>query len=247
MKQIYPILNGTYKLSKEDIEFESSLVIASYDAEILNEPKPTPIELIIEHEGLNLRYKKLSNDLSILGAMVFNDGALCIYEDNEPILKEFKSKDIIIDSNLVDNDDKRLRFTYAHELGHYITQYDIEHVDENQLSLDLFEPTEKMIASICKRENIKENYISKSKKELKTKVDWQEWQANYFASCILIPKSTLDKYLEPYFKSFNIMDPEPLLGKLNKNELDDLVKDISNAYDVSQEMTLNRLKSLEYI
>lgn len=246
MQSSYQKINGTYKLHKCEIERESEYVISNYDISILDKPQPTPIELIIENEGLNLRYKRLSKDLSILGAMVFNRGAVIIYENDDYVLREFNSKDIIIEEELVNSGDKRLKFTYAHELGHYITQYSIEHIDENQLSFDLFDDS-KMIASICKREMISEDNLSCNKKELKTKVDWQEWQANYFASCILIPKKTLDIYLRPYFKDFDVMNPEKPLTKLTNIELDKLVKEISKIYDVSQEMTLNRLKSLEYV
>lgn len=247
MQSSYPKINGTYKLHKYDIEREAIAVISKYDKSILEKPKQIPIELIIENEGLTLRYKRLSEDLSILGAMVFNKGTVYVYENKDYVLQEFNSKDIIIEEELVNNDDKRLNFTYAHELGHYITQYDIEHIDENQLSLNLFDDNEKMIASICKREMIKEDNISCQSKKLKTKVDWQEWQANYFASCILIPKVTLDMYLEPYFKSFDVMNPRKLLDNLTNEELTDLVKKISEVYKVSQEMTLNRLRSLEYV
>ena len=247
MQSSYPKINGTYKLHKSDIEFESELILRKYDETLLLKPQPTPIELIIESEGLDLIYKSLSDDLSILGAMVFNDGVLNVYEEGKIKLKEFKNKTIIIDSKLVDNNDKRLMFTYAHELGHYVTQFELEHEDENQLSLDLFNQEDKMIASICKRETVKENLMYPGKKELITKVDWQEWQANYFAGCILLPRTTLDIYLEPYHKNYDVMSAEPLLGRLSKSELSRLIDDISNIYDVSHEMTYNRLKSIGYI
>lgn len=238
---------GTFIMNKDDIEFEAECILVKYDKDILTKPQPTPIELIIEDQGLDLVYKRLSIDLSTLGAMVFNKGYLEVYEDGIKKLQEFNCKTIIIDSKMVETNDKRLPFTYAHELGHYITQYELEHENENQLSLDLFSKEDKMIASICKRETANESMLPQDKKKLETKVDWQEWQANYFASAILLPKQTLDIYLDAYFKDYNVMSPETLLGKLSKDELDVLTDNIAKTYGVSNEMTFNRLKSLGYI
>ena len=99
------------------------------------------------------------------------------------------------------------------------------------------------VAIVCNRNSINSN----SKKELVTKEDWQEWQANYFSSSILIPKTSLRRVLTPYLENYDIMSHEAVLNKLDAEVLDDLIHKLSRTYDVSNEMMRNRLIDLGYL
>ena len=93
---------------------------------------------------------------------------------------------------------------------------------ENQLSLFNFSE-EQDNAVICKRESIGFGSLFKERKSLETKEDWQEWQANYFSSALLIPKCTLKIALKPYLDTYDVMDQASLLNKLEVEEIMELV------------------------
>lgn len=238
--------HGLYVLGKENIENESENILRQFCPDCLVEPKEIDVEKLIEDMGLDLCYAKMSENSEILGAFVFNKGVIPTYTDDHFENKVYSEKTIIIDSTMAENDDPRLRFTYGHELGHYVIQYDIFHINENQLSLFNFSE-EHDNAVICKRESIGFGNLFNRRKSLETKEDWQEWQANYFSSTLLIPKCTLKIALKPYLDTYDVMDQASLLNKLEVEEIMELVDKLSKIYNVSNEMMINRLKSLNYL
>lgn len=238
--------HGLFILKSEDIENEVENILNQYCPMCLEEPKKIDVEKLIEDMGLNLYYANMSKNSEVLGAFVFNKGVIPTYIDDVLECKKYDEKTIIIDSKIAEEEDPRLKFTYGHELGHYVTQYDLFHVNNNQLSLfDIVE--EKQTAVICKREKVNpENTLNKRKK-LETKEDWQEWQANYFSSALLIPKCTLRIALKDYLDNYDVMDQNPLLNNLEEDKLKSLINDLSEIYNVSFEMMKNRLKTLKYL
>ncbi len=103
--------------------------IKKFDETLLTgEPRAIPIEEIIEqHFGLNIEYHFLRKDGRILGETVFNDGAVPIYdmETKKYTLIMVGGGTIIIDASLLRMHSLgRLRFTFAHELAHWILHYE---------------------------------------------------------------------------------------------------------------------------
>ena len=240
--------HGLYIMSKENIETEAENILNKYCSDCLLEPKRIDIENLIESMGLDLCYARLSSSSEILGACVFNKGVLKIYNDNEFENRIFSAKTIIIDSQIAEKNDSRLRFTYGHELGHYVVQYDLFHINENQISLfDYSDNETDSSAVICKRNNVTTNMLVNKCKKLETKEDWLEWQANYFSSSILIPKTTLQMALKQYLSDYDVMSQKCPLDKLGYLELTVLIEQLTSIYDVSTEMMINRLKSLNYL
>lgn len=240
--------HGLYIMSKDNIDDEAESILNEYCKDCLSEPKKIDIEYLIECMGIDLCYVKLSKNSEILGACVFNEGMLTTYNDNKPENRMFPAKTIIIDSQIAERNDARLKFTYGHELGHYVVQYDIFHVNENQISLFEYESSKvQNNAAICKRENIMFDTLLNKHKKLETKEDWQEWQANYFSSSILIPKVTLKIALKQFLDDYDIMSQDCVLDKLEKSRLKELIDKLATIYEVSSKMMENRLKSLNYL
>lgn len=238
--------NGLYILRKQDIENEAEIILNKYCPNCLSRPQKIDIEKLIEEMGLKLLYAKMSEDSEILGAFVFNKGVIPTYSDNDVKNIIYDEKTIIIDSTIADNDDPRLMFTYGHELGHYVTQYNVYHIDKSQLSL--FDYSDNTIeAVVCKRDIVNIENTNSPHKKLITREDWQEWQANYFSSSILIPKCTLKIALKPYLDNYDIMDQRNLLDKFSDEKLKELIDNLSNLFEVSSEMMKNRLKGLGYL
>ncbi len=116
-------MERTYK--PRAIETIAQNTLALYNQELVNgEPCEIPIDEIIEfHFGIILQYRNLTKNGAILGMTVFENSVIPIYDNREkryePIV--VKGGTILIDNRLLaKNMAKRLRFTMAHELGHYI-------------------------------------------------------------------------------------------------------------------------------
>lgn len=245
MKNTYRRGNGTYILSKEEIDFEAEYILSQYYEKCLLQAQPTPIENLIEKMGLTLKYNRLSNDLSVLGAFVFNKGLVETFDDDISNNIDVDDRTIIIDSILAETEDPRLVFTYGHELGHYVTQYDLIHINKSQISL-FDDNNETQIASICKREFFEDSWFNPQKKKLVTKEDWMEWQANYFASAILIPKSSLRIELEPLINQFDPFKDKSIFDNLDGDVME-YISELCSKYNVTFPLMVNRLKSLGYM
>ena len=78
----------------------------------------------IEAQGLVLEYQYLRNNGRVLGETIFDDGLTAIYdwENHRYDLLPVKGGTILIDCSLCEEEAStgRLRFTCAHELGHWL-------------------------------------------------------------------------------------------------------------------------------
>ena len=100
-------------------------VITAYDPRLYyGSPAAIPIEDIIEAQGLVLEYQYLRNNGRVLGETIFDDGLTAIYdwENHRYDLLPVKGGTILIDCSLCEEETStgRLRFTCAHELGHWL-------------------------------------------------------------------------------------------------------------------------------
>lgn len=91
----------------------------------VGEPCAVPIEEIIEKQyDISIEYHYLRKNLSTLGQMVFVDGHVPIYdiEKKSYTLIDVPAKTMMIDIRLLQDRRfaNRLRFTYAHELAHFL-------------------------------------------------------------------------------------------------------------------------------
>ena len=100
-----------------------------YNLELVSgEPQEIPIEEIVEfHFGMILQYRNLSKNGAIHGITVFEDSTIPVYNEKNKRYEATYSKagTILIDKRLLaPNREKRLRFTIAHELAHYMIHND---------------------------------------------------------------------------------------------------------------------------
>ena len=92
---------------------------------VCGEPCSVPIEEIIEnHYGISIEYHYMKKNLRTLGQMIFDGGHAPIYdmEKRQYTLIDVSPKTMLIDIRLTQDKRyaNRLRFSYAHELAHYI-------------------------------------------------------------------------------------------------------------------------------
>lgn len=167
--------NGLYIIGKADIEAEIEHIIGEYNPDLLIEPQPIDLEDFTENYlKLNLEYQRLSTDNKFYGLFAFTDGSVDVYDENDvqrSIL--VKEKTIILDPTITNVGEEVFRFTLGHEDGHYIWQYGI-------IKNNCYEKYDKHEYAVISHRTP----ISR-KRELITKDDWAEWQANYTSACLL--------------------------------------------------------------
>lgn len=153
-------------LSKNDIEEKSLQMLTKFRKEIFLNPQSTPILEFVQDLQENYKVNFYFNlDLG--------------YSKNgKKILGQFCTNPYIIRIDKILYEDKRFKFTIAHELGHLVFHRKLKF---SQDEYEIFTETEI-------------NYNT-GKKNLKSDRDWIEWQANYFASCFLMPKLNFQKAL----------------------------------------------------
>ena len=248
MLKNYPInkQNNLFYLSKKDIENETEGLLMKYCKQCLNKPMPTPIEELIYDLELNLDYVNLSLDHSCYGAFIFNKGILDLFDDSENMLpKQYDDKTILIDKKIYGLQQGITFFTLAHELGHYYLQYKLRHIDENQVSIfDIISDCEKAKFFIDTEKELTANLNPKN--EL-YKFSFLEWQPNYFSSCILMPKKTLDLKLNEEIKDFKKLQFYSSMKSLSNYDYEKVINNLKLTFNVSKTAIENRLKSLEYI
>ena len=113
------------KYRLDAIETIGRKILQEYDPVLLDgPPHAVPIETIIETKfDLTLEYHCLRKNGSILGETIFDEGAAILYDQDEKRYRliAVKAGTILVEERLcVDRLLGRLRFTCAHELGHWV-------------------------------------------------------------------------------------------------------------------------------
>ncbi len=113
------------KYRLEAIETIGRKILQEYDRALLEgPPQAIPIETIIETKfNLILEYHSLRKNGSVLGETIFDDGAAILYDQAEKRYRliAVKAGTILVDDRLcADRLLGRMRFTCAHELGHWV-------------------------------------------------------------------------------------------------------------------------------
>lgn len=169
--------DGVPVLSANDIEKKAEEVIEYFNRDTLISPQETPIISFIEEMSQKFDFSYDSSQE--LGENIHGHKILGKFR--------FKPRAIFIDKSL--NGDLRHKFVLGHEFGHLILHRKLLIKKENYTDIDIFD-TEKDLVT--------------GKKILTTPRDWLEWQANHFASAILMPRSTFLKALINVQKSLDI-------------------------------------------
>lgn len=149
------------------LDFQKVTGIASFS---------TPIDQFArEYLGLRVRYARLSSDGSILGLTAYADTVMKAEERGLFLDLPLKANDVVLDMSFIESPIEisrqcgKRRFTLAHECAHQI----------------LFEmESEGLKAEHREAYSARRSY---SLRDLKTREDWNEWQANALGAAILMP------------------------------------------------------------
>jgi len=141
---------------------------------------PTPIDQFAKNYlGLRVSFARLSPDGSICGVTAYADTEYKITELGITRTLALKRNQVILDESFIlSGNVQRLcakrRFTLAHERAHQI----------------LFQLESEEVKTSCEMKySARTAYTPR---ELKTREDWNEWQANVLGAAILLPQKEVD-------------------------------------------------------
>lgn len=240
-KPVYKICkNGVPYLTKKEMDEIAENFIWDFCPEAMRTPMQIDIDSFAQNYlGMKQDFQYLSHNGVYLGMTVFNDTNKVIIFNPETWEADYisaEARTIIIDNNLLEeNQEHRYRYTMGHECGHdiYHTQYFGYSPDQ----ISFFEEREPMIK--CRIVNLNGN----KKPEVWDDKSTMEWQANYMASALLMPKSMVIK----------VVKEENELLKSLKYRWFDMSNDeltiirISRLFNVSEEAARYRLHGLGLI
>ncbi len=227
--------NGIPLLSKRQLESYGERVLRDFSPDVLQYPQPTDIDrFITEYMGFGFEYQYLSNNQVYLGITVFEDtDTLPIYipELNRAEFLSVKKNTIIIEGTLADNPSliHRERFTEGHEASHGLIH--TEYYQRKAQYTNLYDTC----GSIYSKPSFPDlSGVDVHGKRLQGEA-WLEWQANYLASVLLMPRAAVKKLrnmIEPRGSQFWCVD---------------LADTMVEVFNVSEEAARVRLISLNYL
>lgn len=197
--------------------------------------------------GKNIQYPITTDKLTVIIERYVDD--LDLYADLEKeyndkniegvtIFLPFKKPHIKISEKLQKYKYKvnRLRTTLAHELGHVIIHDPLWQREFSKLQLP-FDTNEQRI-QICKRKTL----FSKNEPNYEH-YDWIEWQANYFASALLMPKNAIYKAYRKFTSERKIFSQI----SDDSSDANDLINLLSQEFQLSNEAVRVRLKQMKIL
>ncbi len=224
MKGIKYDADGIPIISREDIEGWSERFIRYFDVSCLELPQPTPLGTICTslRDNHNVNF--------IFGADLGLSPEGYRYRGRFHI----PSNTIYLDRSL-EYGDPRYNFTLAHEIAHFVMH---KKVSISRLKIngsEISDTNRSLVLDHVKSDNARE---------------WLEWQANKFASSLLLPRKTLLVAVVEIQKTLGIsrlgkiyLDRQPVNIRMYNATIDSLVK----LYETSVTSIKLRLKELDIL
>lgn len=146
-------------------------------------------------------------------------------EDREPTVlgvsrfsrENLHRKEIVVSARLFESDAPhmraRLNFTLAHEMFHAIEHLEIAKPGA-EISLRRQITLPPQIDKQTLRPSVRQRRLrmwvenDNGPRRLTTDEDWREWQANYFAACLLMPREHLTREFEERFECASLETPD---------------------------------------
>ena len=219
---IYNVFNlsqvqGLRKLSKDFISNTANSILNEIDITILEYAKQIPLNRIVEY--FKEKFSLKFDFENSLGIL-----------NNKKLLGRFDVKNncIEIDKALIDTE--RFSFLLAHEIGHFIMHRNLM---INQHVYDNFQDSE--------YDFLADKYLLNNYK------NWIEWQANYFASALILPNKSLTHQLIEIQKHLGIskyghiyLDDQPI----NRQDFAEITKYLSTFFNTTKTSIIYRLEGL---
>ena len=197
------------------------------ETEDIRMPRATPIDQFAkDFLGLDVKFAPLSRDGSICGLTAYADTEYIAEEAGVKTAIPIKRNQVILDESFIQPSQIRKlcgkrRFTLAHECAHQIL-FQLESEEE--------------------RERYQRKYSAQraySLRDLKSREDWNEWQANALGAAILMPQKEIDLAMKCFYYIKNHIG-------FDSQEENLCVHFICQQFGVSRIAAAIRLKELGY-
>lgn len=224
-------------LSFLDIEQLALEIIKDYNAKYLSHPCAFDVDDFIEfYLGCEIEIVHLSHNQCYFGRYVFNDDEIIpayFPERNQVYRLDVSSNTILLDAYLTDASEREnlRRFTLMHEAGHGVQHQRYYKVPGDQLSLFSMDDY-KIHPAISTSSSILQYG---ARRLLETNEDWLEYQANTFASCMLMNRKALEILLRANDYSLQVSQLQRI----------SIIEIISKTFGVSHEAARVRLEKYD--
>jgi len=194
-------------------------------------PSATPIDQFAsQYLNLKVSYTRLSSDGTLCGLTAYEDTEYICNINGITKIIPIKRNQILIDSSFIEpNHIRKLcgkrRFTLAHECAHQIL-YQLES-DEGKLA--------------CRKQYAERKCYSL--RDLKTREDWNEWQANALGAAILMPQEEIDLAVWRFHAGSKLINYAGWMAYMDRN----CVKMMCDRFGVSKTALMIRLRQLGYL
>lgn len=191
----------------------------------------TPIDQFArDYLGLQVSFARLSEDGSICGLTAYTDTEYRTEEHGSIRMIPLKANDVLLDSSFMEPGQVRARcgkrrFTLAHECAHQIL-FQMESDEAKRIHREKYAPRR-----------------AYSLRDLKTREDWNEWQANALGAAILMPQREIDLAMEQYARSRRLTNYGGAFNYMDKAILDRLCQTLG----VSRSAAVIRLRQMGYL
>ena len=191
----------------------------------------TPIDQFAkEYLGMNVSFARLSSDGSICGLTAYADTEYITEEMGVKRVIPLRKNQILMDASFSQPGQVyklcgKRRFTLAHECAHQI----------------LFQMESETVRSSCTQKYSARTAYSL--RDLKTREDWNEWQANVLGAAILMPQKEIDLAMWYFAGGKKLINYEGVFAYRDKLSLTMLCQQLA----VSKSAAVIRLRQLGYI
>lgn len=191
----------------------------------------TPIDQFAkDYLGMNVSFARLSSDGSICGLTAYADTEYIVEELGVKRTIPLRKNQILLDVGFIQYGQVhklcgKRRFTLAHECAHQIL-FQVE--------------SEAMQSAYAKKYSARRAY---SLRDLKTREDWNEWQANVLGAAILMPQNEIDLAMWYFAGGKRLVNYEGVFAYRDKLSLSMLCQQFA----VSKSAAVIRLRQLGYI
>lgn len=170
------------RYSQQDLECEAERLLQKFDPALLKSPKEFDVYRVIETcLGVDYGWQYIHPEQKILGLTAFNEGYIWIspapflYDGIRPVRINLSKGEIVIDTTLTESPNRgRENFTVMHEVFHQV----IHKGCFREEGLDYIHTTSAAM-------------LSGKKRQLRTPLDFIEYQANACAAAFLMPRTTV--------------------------------------------------------
>lgn len=240
MKLNYPMTeNGMFILRNEDFEKIATDLLEQYMPQVLKEPQALDIDYFAQEcLPLDIKATHLTLRNSILGMMIFSRTPVECYDEHyhaQTLICEEGT--MLVESSLLGRESRpRLRFTKAHEVGHWIAHRTYHSPDKRR-----YEYRSTYIA--CRSKAIEQEQYSKQERTME---EWMELQADKLGAALLMPKEPFIEVAISMIRKAGL-STKCIIEEERRGQNWEVIEDLSKKFDVSKTATKIRMKQLNLL